>query len=494
MSGDEVRDVLTVAEAASLLKCDRLRVYKLISAKRLHVLHLGRSIRIAKRNLEALPEELLRTLKSRRHRTSLQRKGTATTMSEEHPKRARRGRGEGALFQRKSDGLWCARVSTDYKRSFVYARTKSDVLKKLDQLRQGGEARNSEYERLTLDRFLDRWLSDAVDGSVRPSTHALYSSIAKNQIKPHLGTFRVRRITADDVSKMLSKLEKAGASARMRQIVLSVLHRALNQAMRWEITTRNVCALVTRPRARRREIHALTNEQIEVFLKAAASDRYHALYVLALATGMRVGELLGLQWVDVDDELGVLTVRRQIVRRPKADDVAKSTELAEPKTSVGRRRIDLPVPVLETLRAHREAMKLEGHADLRDHVFCTKSGVALQYKNLIDRSFAKVLKKAAQLEAKERGTEEGAPWRFTFHSLRHTAASMLLRAGVHPKVVSERLGHARVGFTLDVYSHLLPSMQRDAANRISSIFQNYKVQSGCSDDSEQDAPARKKPH
>lgn len=377
-------------------------------------------------------------------------------MSEtDRPKRARRGRGEGAVYQR-SDGYWCGVHQSDYRRRVVYAPTKTDVLKKLDRIRQAGDSQ--EHERLTLEIFLDRWLSEAVEGSVRPATHALYSSIVKKHIKPKLGAMRVRKLTPDHVSKMLADLEKAGVSARVRQIALFVLHRALRQAMRWEIVVRNVCELVNRPRSRRREIHALTDDQITALLDAAVGDRYHALYVVALATGMRIGELLGLQWVDFDEELGLIQVRRQLVRRPNAEEDMRSTELAEPKTSVGRRRIDLPTSVVKVLANHKAAMAGEGHAELRKPIFCTKDGFALHYNNLINRSFVKLLEKAE------------LP-RIRFHDLRHTHASQLLRAGVHPKVVSERLGHARVGFTLDTYSHLLPSMQRDAADRINAAFE-----------------------
>lgn len=367
------------------------------------------------------------------------------------------------MYQRSDNGLWCAVDQSDRRRRYVYARTKAEVLEKLDRIRHTGDSQD--YERLTLETHIDRWLQEAVQGSVRPTTHALYSSIAKTHIKPRLGTVRVQKIRADHISTMLRDMERAGASPRLRQIALSVLHMALKQAVRRGIVPRNECDLVTRPRSRRKEIHALTDDQITALLTAALGDRLYPLYALALSTGMRAGELLGLQWVDVDEELGAITVRRQLVRRPTTED-ARSTELAEPKTSIGRRRIDLPVNVMKTLLAHKAAMDAEGHAGLRAHVFCTPAGKPLHYNNLINRSFVPLLEKAE------------LP-RIRFHDLRHTHASQLLRTGAHPKVVSERLGHARVGFTLDVYSHLLPSMQRDAADRINATFDLDKLQSDC---------------
>jgi len=397
-------------------------------------------------------------------------------VSPERQKKARRGRGEGAVYQR-ADGYWCGVHQIDYKRRKVYGKTKAEVLAKLDRIRHSND--RQEYEKLTLGVYLDDWLSKVVEGAVRDSTHALYSSIVKTHLKPRLGSMRVRNITSDHISKMLSDMERAGASPRVRQMALSVLSNALRKAKRQKIVSTNECEDVARPRGRRNEIHVLNDEQIIALLEAARGDRLYPLYALALSTGMRVGELLGLQWVDVDDELRVIHVRRQLVRRPITDD-SRSTELADPKTSLGRRRIELSETVVKTLMAHKDRMGDEGHADLRSHVFCTAAGKPLHYNNLINRSFLPLLEKAK------------LP-RMRFHNLRHTHASQLLRTGEHIKVVSERLGHSSAAFTLVVYSHLLPSMQREAANHINAVFDEDTLQLRSSEIEKKNSAKIKKP-
>jgi len=185
------------------------------------------------------------------------------------------------------------------------------------------------------------------------------------------------------------------------------------------------------------------------FLKAAQNDRLHALYVLAIATGLRQGELLGLHWDDIDMQGAASSVRRQL------SEDAGVLELTEPKTDKGRRRVDLPQFAVEALRAHHERMLAEGHSG--PWLFCDSAGNPLRKSNLLRRSFFPLL-----LQAK-------VP-RVRFHDLRHSAATLLLSQGVHPKIVQERLGHSQISLTLDTYSHVLPSMQREAAAKLDKLF------------------------
>lgn len=257
---------------------------------------------------------------------------------------------------------------------------------------------------------------------------------------------------------MLGDMTRRGASARLRQIALQVLQRALRQAVRWQVILSNPCDAVARPKAPRHEIMSLDRKQISALLKAAKRERLHALYVLAIATGMRISELLGLRWSDLDEDRGAVHVRRQLIRVPSArESGSPSFELAEPKTAAGRRQIDIPNSVLKILNAHRARMAAEGHAQPDSPMFCGERGGPLQHNNLVNRSFKPLLERA------------GLP-PIRFHDLRHTSATMLLGLGVHPKVVSERLGHAQIGLTLDLYSHVLPSMQKAAAAKIDSVF------------------------
>lgn len=238
------------------------------------------------------------------------------------------------------------------------------------------------------------------------------------------------------------------------------LHRALDQAVHWGLVPRNVCDAVTRPRAQRPTIRVLTPEQVSLLLTAAREDRFHALYVLAITTGLRQGELLGLRWADIDLDRAVLHVCHAL------SEVAGRLWLDEPKTAKARRTVELPVFALAAVRDHRARMLAE--RDLQEFVFCDTHGGPVRKSNLVRRSFLPLLKRA------------GLP-RIRFHDLRHTAATLLLLEGVHPKVVQERLGHSQISITLDTYSHVLPSMGRDAANKLDALLGEATTAHGTND-------------
>jgi integrase len=235
----------------------------------------------------------------------------------------------------------------------------------------------------------------------------------------------------------------------------ATLHKALKDAERLELVARNVCKLVNAPRMAETEIHPLSREDARAFLDVASRERLEALYVVALATGMRQSELLGLRWEDVDLDEGLLRVRIQL-KREDGKWVWK-----QPKTRRSRRQIALAAPVVEVLRSHRERQEAEcAHVGAAwracDLVFCNTAGGPLFARNLV-RSFMLLLEKAA------------VP-RIRFHDLRHTAATLLLSARVNPKVVSEMLGHASVSIALDIYSHVIPDMQQDAAAAMAKLL------------------------
>ncbi len=371
--------------------------------------------------------------------------------------RARRGRGEGSVFRRK-DGVWAAAFTVGYdeggkrKRRVVYGTTKASVLEGLAKLRADAMAGIAmDPQRLTLAAFLFRWLEDASRPTVRPSTHRRYGELIRLHIVPRLGGLALSRLTPAHLQGLLVSMEQSGASPRARQLVYGVLHRALAQALRWGMVPRNVCDAVTKPRAPRPTMQVLTADQVARLFDAAANDRFHALYVLAVTTGLRQGELLGLEWDDVDLSSAVVRVRQAL------HELAGRLWLDEPKNSKARRTVDLPALAVAAVRIHRERMLAEG----RPHglVFCDTRGGPIRKSNLVRRSFRPLLIKA------------GLPL-IRFHDLRHTAATLLLAQGVHPKVVQERLGHAQIAITLDVYSHVLPSMGREAAAKLDIALGN----------------------
>ena len=214
--------------------------------------------------------------------------------------------------------------------------------------------------------------------------------------------------------------------------------------------------LVTPPRAAHREMQTLSPEQARAFLDAAQGDRFHALYVLALSTGMRQGELLALRWQDVDLDRGTVQVRGSLQRTPAG------LTLTEPKTAASRRQVGLTPSAVAALRRHRVAQteeRLRFGSVWQDNglVFCNEIGEPIDATHVTVRPFRRLLERA------------GLP-QIRFHDLRHTAATLLLGQGVHPKMVSEMLGHTQIAITLDLYSHVTPTMQRQATDAMEAVL------------------------
>ncbi len=238
----------------------------------------------------------------------------------------------------------------------------------------------------------------------------------------------------------------------------AILHKALDTAVKWDLLQVNVCDKVSAPRQKRYEIHTLTPEQAQHFLEAVQEHRLKALFVLALSTGMRRGEIVGLKWQDISLTDGTLHVRRTVSYVNRVGFVE-----SEPKTGQGRRKIRLPTFTVEALREHRtrqlEERLLAGEL-WQDHslVFCTATGNYINPESTLKTIFKRILKNAGLPDIR-------------FHDLRHSAATLMLSMGVHPKVVQELLGHSQISITMDIYSHVLPSMQQDAMEKMNTLLQ-----------------------
>jgi integrase len=369
----------------------------------------------------------------------------------------RRGHGEGSIKQR-ADGLWEARVSLEGgKRRSFYGKTRREAQDKLrGALRDIDAGLNLSADRQTVAQYLDKWLSASAKPSVKVRTYEGYESIVRVRVAPRIGRKQLAKLTPLDLQSLYSELADAGLSARSIGHTHRVLHRALDQAVKWNILARNPCHGTTAPRPQRAEMKVLTPEQVRAFLAATVDHPAHALYTLAVTSGMRVGELLGLQWGDVDLDAGHLTIRRALQQQNSAGLV-----FVTPKTTKSRRRILLSQRAIDALRAHRDRQTFH------------RKQVGTEWRDLdlvfpgpfggpTDPSWSRQVFYAA-LEA------AGMP-RVRFHDLRHTAATLALMQGVHPKVVSDMLGHSSVGLTLDTYSHLLPAMHQQAAAAMDAIL------------------------
>jgi integrase len=383
-----------------------------------------------------------------------------TIMSEQQtPKRPRkrRGRGEGAIFQRP-DGTWSAIISLGFGpdgkrlRRQVYAATKKEVQDKLRNLQTDHAlGRLTDVEKFTLEDWLTLWLENTIRVKTGATTYDRYKLVVRKQIGPYLGEVRLDKLTKMHIMQLYLRLEKAGESPRMRQMAGTVLYGALRYAVAMGRMVSNPCQDVGRPKVQKREMLVYNAAQVQAFLQAAESDRLYALYVTALESGMRQGELFGLQWPDVDFDGGSLQVQRTL------QELRGEFTLKPPKTAAGRRRIELSAFTLAVLNGHRQRMLAEGCDVRTGQVFCDERGGFLRKSNVSRRSFRSIMARA------------GLP-RIRFHDLRHTAATLLLMAGENVKVVSERLGHEDIQITLTTYAHVLPTMQKGAAEKMNRIL------------------------
>lgn len=287
--------------------------------------------------------------------------------------------------------------------------------------------------------------------------HRRYHELVVLHILPTLGTVKLQKFTPQHLQRLYNQKGEEGYAPQTVKHIHRVLHKALNDALKWSIVARNVSDAVSAPRVLRQELRVLNGEQAQQFLAVAKDDPLEALYVLALTTGAREGELLGLEWEDFDLALGRMQIRRTITRL-----VNKGFTVSEPKTAKSRRAVHLTLLAIQALKRHRlrqnEARLAAGEAwDQQGWVFCNSVGRPIDAGNMIRRSFRPLLQKAELLIIR-------------FHDLRHSATSLLLSLDVHPKIVQELLGHSQISLTLDTYSHVLPSLQAEAVDRLRTLL------------------------
>ena len=365
----------------------------------------------------------------------------------------RRGNGEGSITWRK-DGLYMARytvqTATGPKRKTLYGKTRSEVSEKLTKAmaaRDGGLVFDADNTKV--GEYLERWLADSVCGTVRSTTFERYEQVVRLHIRPALGKLKLKNLSPVHVRGLYREKLDAGFSPRTVQYVHVTLHKALKQAIMEGLIPRNATEAVKPPQVRREEMQPLSPEQVRVLLEAARGERLEALYVLAVTTGLRQGELLGLKWEDVDLEAGTLQVRRSLAT------TKDGPQLTAPKTRGSRRTVRLTQSAVKALKSHlkQQLGEIDRAASLwRENglVFASETGDPLDRRYVTTHRFKPLLKRA------------GLP-QIRFHDLRHTCATLLLGRNVNPKVVSEMLGHASIAITLDTYSHVLPNMQSEAA-------------------------------
>jgi integrase len=367
----------------------------------------------------------------------------------------RRGNQEGTIYQR-TNGKWRAQISIQGKRLSHTAETRKEAQKWVREIKNGMErGLTHEGATITFGEWLDEWLVSK-EHHVTIQTHSYYSQIVRDYIKPVLGRIRLRELNARQIQRFYNQKVSEGVGLRTVQKSHTIIHASLNSARKFGMIPYNPDDATNPPKPKPKPMKFLNQEQIKILLKVSqeTNDRYYPLYYLALVTGMREGELLALKWEDIDLEKGILNVKFNLKRIPGG-----GLQIGKPKTESSIRTIKLGKSTIEVLRSQKKKLEEEKEKEYwqdEGFVFPSSIGTAVDPSNLI-KQFRKLLKEA------------GLP-RIRFHDLRHTAASLMLNNGVDVLVASQRLGHAQPSITLDVYGHLMPSMQNEVASLLDKII------------------------
>lgn len=379
----------------------------------------------------------------------------------------RRGQGEGTIH-RRADGLWEAQISLGFvggkrKRRSFYGRTRAEVRERMEaalrDLRRGMPVATG---RLTVEQYLLGWLDD-VERTVRPKTFAVYRLWMTQHVIPELGRLRLDRLGPQQVQRFLTAKLAGGLSPRSVHHIRAVLRQALQRAVKWGLISRNAAALADPPHVPHRPLLQMSVEDARRVLEVACGTRLEALVAVTLFTGLRQGEVLGLRWADVDLDARTLRVGLALQRLPGVGGQPGRLALVEPKTSRSRRSVSFPAVLAEILRRHRARQaedRLRAGQLWQERipglVFTSVTGGPLGGPD-VTKGFQRLLAGA------------GLP-RWRYHDLRHGCATLLLASGVDIAVVRDILGHSTIALTANTYAAVLPSLQRDAAERLAAFI------------------------
>ncbi len=384
-------------------------------------------------------------------------------MAKRDTKKEKRGNGEGSVYQRQSDGKWCASavVGTDEEgktiRKTAYGTSRNDALEKLDKLiESAGNLEWVDADKVTLKEWLDEWLDVTARPNVQLATYESYKKIVDNYLIPILGKLSLSAIQPTNIRKLIASLSKDDYSQRTCQYAYTVLNMALKQAVIDRLLKSNPCSAVKRPSPKKKEVTILTAEQIKRLFTHIEGTIWQASIWLSWGTGMRREEVLGLRWCDVNLEKGTVTIARALV------STSEGLELTEPKTKSSYRTLTIPLEVVKQLKKHKARQ-----AEIK-----LAAGLSWQHYDLVfprddggprnPRHYTRAFGRFAETLNFPKG--------ITLHSLRHTHATNLLQEGVPVKAVQYRLGHSSASMTLDVYGHFVPNIQEGITDKLSKML------------------------
>lgn len=333
--------------------------------------------------------------------------------------------------------------------------TKKDAEKKLaDMLHQLDNGSFIKTSKTKFGEFLEQWLEN-YRFKLSPRGYERYAGIIKKHLIPALGNITVNQLKPEHLQKHYTDCQLKGLSSSTVRYHHAILHVALETAVKWGLAARNPADAAEPPRVRHHEMQVWDEDEINKFIESAKDNRYYALFYTALFTGMRRSELLGLKWTDVDFIMSQIHVSRGLHQLKNGSYIYTET-----KSNTSRRTIALSPSANLVLQQHREKRKLEclqlqTKFEDSELVFCDTDGQPLR-PNTVTRAWT--------TQAKRAGVKV-----IRLHDARHTHASIMLKQGIHPKVVQERLGHSSIQMTLDIYSHVAPGIQAAAAARFDEI-------------------------
>jgi integrase len=368
----------------------------------------------------------------------------------------KRAHGEGTITQRK-DGTWMGQVSLGYsedgkrQRKTIYGKTQKEVRAKLDELKQQAASGSLSLPKLTVKEYLMRWLREK-ERQVKPRTHELYSDWADRLLSPRIGRLQLDKLTPLQVQNAVGDIaDKIGVSTANK--CRKMLYGALKQAVRWQLVSRNVCEAVDPLKEEPRDMLLWTTDEAVRFLDAIQVHRFYAAFYIAMCTGLRRGEILGLRWSDLRGDS--LYIQRSLTV------VNKKPTFSTPKTRRGTRFVTLPADAIAVLEQHRQRQGAEA-AFLgtawpdTDQIFTTITGT------LVDpRSFNK------RFNALQ---EQASVPHVRLHDLRHLHVSLLVRRGTDLRTIADRVGHADPAFTLRKYAHMFEEQRRAAAVNLRELL------------------------
>lgn len=384
---------------------------------------------------------------------------------------SKKGNNEGCIIKRK-DGRWQGSVTIGYnsngtqKRQYVYGKTRQETAKKVNEIIYALQTGSfvDKTKNPTVGVWLDIWLNEYKKNKIKATTYDQYEYLIRGRIKPYIGDMRLIELKPMHLQKLYNTLIKDGLAAHTVRLVHTIMHGALKKALKSELVVRNVSEGTELPREQPKERRVLTKEEQKRLIEYLKKDPHGAIYMAALFTGMRRGEILALTWDDIDFEMATVRVNKTLNRINVYDDPEKKTMLkvSEPKTQKSRRIIPVADCVMQLLKKQKKQIeedKKNAGEDYEDNnlVFPSESGSYIDPGNY-SRKFYHIIKDC--------GIEKANP-----HCLRHSFATRALEAGIDLKTTQELLGHSSIDITANLYTHALPGHKKEEVKKLSNVFE-----------------------